>query len=91
MMPLPKTYSVRDLQRNYRAVLNDAKRTHDAIVLINNSVPEAVVLGIETYNALATDEYAWDIPYVNRLVREAKKSLKGRKGKKLQDWNELDG
>lgn len=89
MMPIPKTYSVRDLQRNYRAVLDEAKRTHDAIVLINNSAPEAVVLDVEAYNALVFDDYAWDMPYVNRLVREAKKSLKGR-GKKLQDWSELD-
>ena len=90
MNPIAKSYSVRDLQRNYRAVIDDAKASHDAIVLINNSVPEAVILDVETYNTLVQDTYAWDVPRVLKLVKEARKSLAAGKGKRLKDWNELD-
>jgi prevent-host-death family protein len=90
MHPVSPSYSVRDLQRNYRAVIDEAKRTHDAIMLINNSKPEAVVLDIETYNALATDDYLWDEKKTLKLVKEAEKSIKAGKGKLLKSWRDLD-
>lgn len=90
MNPITKSYSVRDLQRNYRAVLDCAKESHDAVLLINNSIPEAVVLDVETYNALVTDSFAYDEPRVEKLVKEARKSFRTGKAKKLNDWNELD-
>jgi PHD/YefM family antitoxin component YafN of YafNO toxin-antitoxin module len=90
MNPIALSYSVRDLQRNYRAVLNDAKRTHDAVLLINNSVPEAVVLDVETYNALVGDNYVWDEKQTLKLVKEAVKSCKTGKAKRLKSWDDLD-
>jgi PHD/YefM family antitoxin component YafN of YafNO toxin-antitoxin module len=90
MNTIVKSYSVRDLQRNYRAVLNEAKHSRDAILLINNSVPEAVVLDVETYNALVTDTYAYDKARVAKLVEDARKSYRSGRAKKLKDWDELD-
>lgn len=90
MNPITKSYSVRDLQRDYRSVLDTAKKSHDAVLLINNSVPEAVVLDVETYNTLVTDTYAYDKDLVVKLVDEARKSYKKGKAKKLTYWNELD-
>lgn len=90
MNPVAITYSVRDLQRNYRAVINDAKRTKDAIVLINNSVPEAVLLDVETYNALVIDDYPWDVPYTEKMVKQAEKSIAAGKVKTLKSWDDLD-
>ena len=90
MTPVATTYSVRDLQRNYRAIINDAKRTHDAVVIINSSKPEAVMLDIETYNVLAQDDYAWDEKRVLRLVQEARKSCKAGKRKRLNHVSDLD-
>lgn len=90
MNPIAKSYSVRDLQRNYRAVLDDAKKSHDAILLINNSVPEAVVLNIETYNALVQDGSPIDEAFASKQVREAQRSYQKGKAKVLKDWNDLD-
>ena len=90
MNPVAITYSVRDLQRNYRAVIDDAKRTKDAVVLINNSVPEAVLLDVETYNALVVDDYPWDVPYVLKQVAAADKSIKAGKVRRLMSVDDLD-
>lgn len=90
MTPITKTYSVRDLQRNYRSILDSAKSSHDGVLIINNSVPEAVILDVETYNALITDSYTYDMPLVKQLVTEARKSLQKGKGKKLVNWSDLD-
>lgn len=89
MHPINKTFSVRDLQRDYRSVLDEAKRSHDAVLLINNSVPEAVVLNIATYNALVQDGYPADEAYTLKLVREAEQSIKKGKVTRLKHWEDL--
>ena len=90
MHPITKTYSVRDLQRNYRAVIDDAKKNHEAIVLINNSQPEAVVLDIVAYNALIEDGYPVDEAYALKQVQEAQKSYQKGKATVLKNWDDLD-
>lgn len=90
MNPIPTSFSVRDLQRDYRAVLDMAKKTHDAVVLINHSIPEAVVLDIETYNLLAKDDYALDEKYAYKLVQASKRSHRAGNVQWLKSWDELD-
>ena len=90
MNTVSPTFSVRDLQRDYRSVIDTAKRTRDAVVLINNSVPEAVILDVETYNLLAKDEYALDEEYAAKLVQESKKSARVGKVQWLKSLDDLD-
>jgi PHD/YefM family antitoxin component YafN of YafNO toxin-antitoxin module len=85
-----KTYSVRDLQRKYRTVIESVKRSHDAVVLMSGSSPEAVLLNVETYNHLVQDDYQWDVANTSRLVKEAEHSIKAKKEKHLDSWNDLD-
>lgn len=90
MMPIPQTFSVRDLQRNYRSVVDAAKRSQDAVVLINNSVPEAVVLDIKAYQQLIKDDYPWDVAFVKRVVEKARKEYREGKATVLKSWSDLD-
>ena len=90
MNPLPRTFSTRDLQRQYRSIIDSAKQTKDAIVLINNSIPEAVLLDVETYNQLVQDDYAWDEAFVLKQVAQVNKSSRAGKSKQLISWNDLD-
>lgn len=88
--PIPTSFSVRDLQRKYRDIIDAAKRSKDAIVLINNSRPEAVVLDVETYGDLIRDAYPYDESYTLRTVERSRKSAKGGRTKQLKTWDELD-
>ncbi|MBU1032819.1 MAG: hypothetical protein ABII13_01005 [Patescibacteria group bacterium] len=90
MFPIHKTFSIRDLQRRYREVIETAKQSQDAVVLINKSVPEAVLLDKQTYDELVRDEYIYDEPYLLKLIKQAKSSYISGKAKKLQSWDELD-
>ncbi|MBI4437833.1 type II toxin-antitoxin system Phd/YefM family antitoxin [Candidatus Uhrbacteria bacterium] len=90
MYPIPRTFSTRDLQRQYRSIIDSAKQTKEAVVLINNSTPEAVLLDVETYNQLVQDDYAWDESFVLKQVAQANKSSRGGKSKKLTSWGDLD-
>lgn len=90
MQTLPRTFSASALQREYRKIINVANETRDAVVLINNSVPEAVILGVDTYNQLVSDDYAWDETFVLSQVGQADRSSKAGKSKRLKNWNDLD-
>ncbi len=90
MNPIPRTFSTRDLQRQYRSIIDSAKQTKEAVVLINNSAPEAVLLDVETYNQLVQDDYAWDEAFVVKQVAQANKSSRVGKSKRLISWSDLD-
>jgi PHD/YefM family antitoxin component YafN of YafNO toxin-antitoxin module len=91
MNPIPRTYSTRDLQRQYRAIIDSAKASKDAVVLINNSAPEAVLLDVDTYNQLVRDDYAWDESFVLKQVSAADASSRRGQSKRLKSWKDLDG
>jgi len=88
--PIHISFSVRDLQRKYRVIIDAAKRSKDAVVLINNSRPEAVVLDIKTYDDLIRDTYSFDEEFTLHTVKLSRSSAKKGKIKKLSSWNELD-
>lgn len=87
---IPQTFTTRDLQRKYRAIIDTARETRDAVVLINNSQPEAVLLDIETYQQLVADNYLFDVPDTLKRVQEAERSYLAGKARELRSWNELD-
>jgi PHD/YefM family antitoxin component YafN of YafNO toxin-antitoxin module len=84
------SYSVRDLQRHYRDVIDTAKRLKEAVVLINNSRPEAVVIDAQTYNELIASLYPYDETLVTNAIARSKASLKGKKPTRLSSWDDLD-
>ncbi|KKW44888.1 MAG: hypothetical protein UY95_C0014G0009 [Parcubacteria group bacterium GW2011_GWA2_56_7] len=88
--PIPTTFSVRDLQRKYREVIDAAKHSKEAVVLINNSCPEAVILDVETYDELVRDTYPYDEDFTLSVVKKSRASAKKGKAKKLSSWSDLD-
>jgi prevent-host-death family protein len=56
---LPKTASARDIQKNYRSILDDVMETKKPVVILNNSKPEVVIIDINTYESLtqSVEEY----------------------------------
>lgn len=90
MFPFPKTYSVRTLQRGYREVIDEVKRTKEPVVLIRNSDPEVVILDIESYQSLVRDRYPYDENYVLKEVAKARKLHTLGKTKVLKSMDDLD-
>jgi prevent-host-death family protein len=89
--PISTSFSVPDLQRKYREVIDAAKDSKDAVVLNNNSRPEAVVIDVDTYDELIKDLYPYNEAYTKKVVERSRASLKKGRGKKLKFWDELDG
>jgi PHD/YefM family antitoxin component YafN of YafNO toxin-antitoxin module len=83
-------FKVRDLQRHYKTAVETAKRTKDAVLLLNKSKPEAVLLDVETYNGLVEDDYVFDEQKTLRLVKQARQSYQKGRAKRLHTWDDLD-
>lgn len=49
---LPDTASVQEIQRNYRRLLDKVKATRNPLFILRNNLPEAVILDVESWNAL---------------------------------------
>jgi len=86
---MPKTYSVRDVQREYRAIFDEAKKSGPVIIL-NNNKPDIAIVDIDYLENLR--EIA-----VNSELEDAMDSIsvydsekKNNKFKKLSSLNELD-
>lgn len=90
LYPIPQTYSIRDLQRRHRAIFSTLKRSRGAALLMRHQTPEAVLIDIESYNALVRDDYAYDEPRVAKLIAAARRSARVGKTKVLRSWNDLD-
>jgi PHD/YefM family antitoxin component YafN of YafNO toxin-antitoxin module len=90
MNPVPQTFATRDLQRNYRSIVDMAKKSREPVVLINNSAPEAVLMDVGTYNLLVNDDYVWDEDFVLERVAAADRSSRSGKSVRIESWDDLD-
>lgn len=88
--PIPQVFSIRDLQRRYRSILDALKRSRGSVLLLNHNEPEAVLLDVETYNALVEDDYVYNEQRTVALVAEARASYARGKAKRLHAWDDLD-
>lgn len=87
--PIPVTFPVRDLQRKYADIMDYVKESKSPALLINKSRPEAVVLDIETYNALVEDHWTYDENVVLRAHQDAMREFAQGKAKKLRSLSDL--
>jgi hypothetical protein len=71
-------------------IFSALKRSRGAALLMRHQTPEAVILDIESYNALVRDEYVYDEKATAKLVAAARRSYRHGKAKVLRSWNQLD-
>ena len=58
LQPIPKMASMREVQRNYRALFDWVRKTKNPLVLTSGSSPYVVVLNFDTYHRLIEDHNA---------------------------------
>lgn len=86
---IPKTFPVRDLQRRYADILDLVKSEKSPVLLLNKSRPEAIIMDVETYNSLASDNYIYDEDYILKIDKKALAEHKAKKTKKLRSLRDL--
>lgn len=49
---LPQTVSAKDIQRNYRQIFNQAKKTKKPIIVLNNNKPDVAILDVKLLESM---------------------------------------
>lgn len=64
MITSTNTTSAREIQRNYRKVVEKVKKTNQPIIVINRNKPDVAIMSIDAlqeYNRLKSDKLDWSI------------------------------
>ena len=54
MFTLPKTTTVREIQRNYKKIFEQVKKTKEPIVVIKNNKPDVAIIDVKELEKLQT-------------------------------------
>lgn len=52
MFSFPRTTTIRELQRNYKKVFNEAKKSKKPIIVMKNNKPDVAVIDVKTLQEL---------------------------------------
>lgn len=91
MTSVPMITTVADLQRGYRALVDKIKKTGEPLVVVNNGVPDVVLIDARTYNAQVKKVQEMEEEYLLRVKDEALEEYKLgktvwlKKGQRLSD------
>jgi len=73
---LPQTVSVKDIQRNYRQIFNQAKKTKEPIIVLNNNKPDVAILDIQLLESMIKQIELTDALEAIKDYQQAKKDNK---------------
>jgi PHD/YefM family antitoxin component YafN of YafNO toxin-antitoxin module len=85
---MPKTFSVRDVQRNYRAIVTEAK-TNSPIVILNNNLPDVAIVNLDYLENLINKATKNELKDALNSVSIYNKEKKAGKLKELNSLKEL--
>lgn len=85
---MPKTYSAREIQRNYRAIFDEAQ-TMSPIVILNNNKPDVAIVNINFLESLLEKVRKVELEDAFDSLAVYKKEKKEGKLKKLRSPNDL--
>ena len=91
MITIPDMANVADLQRDYRNLVNNLKKTGKPVLILSNGDPDVVVMDVSTYNSYTRQLEELEEKHLLEVAREGigeyekgkTKTLK--KGQKLLD------
>lgn len=85
----PKTASARDLQRDYRKILDTVKESKEPIFLLRNNQAEAVIIDSMTFEALVEKAHGLTEEEVLKIAREGRKAHRAGKTKEISSLADL--
>jgi PHD/YefM family antitoxin component YafN of YafNO toxin-antitoxin module len=74
------TVSARQIQREYKKILEDANRLKEPIIVISNNKPQGAIIGLELLEKVQLDS----------LLKQALKDSSNHKTKAISTKGELD-
>lgn len=81
--------SARQLQTQYRKLLDEVKETHEPIIITSNNTQEAVIVDIETYKMLRESHARHEKAELLKAIKAYEKDKKEGKLIKLNSLMDL--
>lgn len=75
--------NVADLQRKYRTIVDNVKKTGESVVVVNNGKPDLVVMAPKTYEAQMVSVRRAKEAEILEVLNEAQREYKAGKTRKL--------
>jgi len=85
---MPKTYSARDVQREYRTIFDEAKKSGPVIIL-NNNKPDIAIVDIDYLESLRESAVKAELVDAMDSIRVYVKEKKNQTLKKLNSFSDL--
>lgn len=86
---MPKTVSVSDIQKNYRKVFDDAKKTKEPVIVLSNNKPDVAIIGYEDFENLRRVAFEVEVQDALFAIEAGDKELKRGKTKKVDSLADL--
>ena len=75
---MPKTASVRDVQRHYKKLFDYVKRTKEPLYLLSNNKPKVVVLDVKVFEKMAKEKELTEEDVLKIIVQGDKEYKEGK-------------
>ena len=76
MFNFPKTTTVREIQRNYKKVFEQVKRTKEPVIVMKNNKPDVAVVDVRTLDELNKRVEELELEDAIRSVKQGEKEYK---------------
>lgn len=86
---MPKTVSVSDIQKNYRKVFDDARKSKEPIIVLSNNKPDVAIIDYYSLEALRKVVYEVEVKDTLRVVEQGRKEYKEGKTVKAKSLADL--
>lgn len=86
---MPKTVSVSEIQKNYRRIFDEAKKTKKPVIVLSNNEPDVVIIDYDSLEELRRVSYEAEINDTLRVVEEGRKEYREGKTVKAKSLADL--
>ena len=78
---MPKTIASSEIQKKYRQVFDDVKKTKEPVIVLSGNKPEVAILDFEYFEDLRRESYEKELKDAINAIQEGDKELKTNKTK----------
>ena len=86
---MPKTISSSDIQKKYREVFDEVKRTKEPVIVLTGNNPDFAIVDFNYLEELKKESYERELKEAIEAIRAGDKELKAKKTKVLSSLANL--
>ena len=86
---MPKTVSSSDIQKKYREIFDEVKKTKEAVIVLHGNKPDVAIVDFGYLEELRLASYEKELKDALEAIRAGDKELKAKKTKALSSLADI--